>query len=162
MTNTAVRIGVTGHQTLSPETRGFVAEAIRAELPTDLGLVGVTSLAAGADQLFARIVIERGGSLEVVVPAQEYESSFGTELQRDEFRALLSAAHSSVTLDFTEPSEEAYWAAGREVVERSDRMLAVWDGQPAGGLGGTADVVAYARSNGKPVAVIWPEGARRG
>jgi hypothetical protein len=36
---------------------------------------------------------------------------------------------------------------------------AVWDGQPSGGLGGTADVVAaYAREWGVPVEVVWPEG----
>jgi hypothetical protein len=29
------------------------------------------------------------------------------------------------------------------------------------GLGGIADVVAYARQRGVPVRVIWPEGASR-
>jgi hypothetical protein len=40
-------------------------------------------------------------------------------------------------------------------------LCAVWDGLPARGYGGTADVVAYARQHGKPVHVIWPAGARR-
>ncbi|MGW5646007.1 hypothetical protein ACWEV3_27990 [Saccharopolyspora sp. NPDC003752] len=40
-------------------------------------------------------------------------------------------------------------------------MLAVWDGQPARGFGGTADVVDSARKRGVDVTVIWPDGARR-
>lgn len=52
-------------------------------------------------------------------------------------------------------------AGGRVVVDRSARLLAVWDGQPARGHGGTAGVVAYARKRGVPVEVIWPEGAAR-
>jgi len=42
-----------------------------------------------------------------------------------------------------------------------DELLAVWDGKPARGYGGTADVVAYAERNGVPVRVLWPEGATR-
>jgi hypothetical protein len=47
------------------------------------------------------------------------------------------------------------------VVEASELLVAVWDGEPARGLGGTADVVAYAREGAIPVEVIWPEGATR-
>jgi hypothetical protein len=46
-------------------------------------------------------------------------------------------------------------------VNRSDRLLAVWDGKPAQGLGGTGDIVAYAKSRGLPTTVIWPEGLVR-
>jgi hypothetical protein len=51
--------------------------------------------------------------------------------------------------------------AGKVVVDRSSVLVAVWDGQPSRGLGGTADVVRYARERGVPVEVIWPEGATR-
>lgn len=43
----------------------------------------------------------------------------------------------------------------------SDVLLAVWDGLPGRGPGGTADVVAYARSKGVPVTILWPEDAVR-
>jgi hypothetical protein len=66
-----------------------------------------------------------------------------------------------VELSFDEPTEEAFWSAGRYVVDHADQVLAVWDGQQAGGLGGTADVVAYARAKRKPVTRIWPAGAER-
>ena len=40
-------------------------------------------------------------------------------------------------------------------------MFAVWDGQPARGYGGTADVVNEAHRRGLPVTIIWPDGANR-
>jgi len=53
-------------------------------------------------------------------------------------------------------------AASKLMVDEADELYAVWDGKPARGYGGTADVVAYAREHGTPVRVIWPDGARRG
>jgi len=51
--------------------------------------------------------------------------------------------------------------ASSVMLAHADRLFAVWDGQPARGYGGTADVVAEARQRGVPVTVIWPEGASR-
>jgi hypothetical protein len=54
---------------------------------------------------------------------------------------------------------------GRELREVGVEILGlgrpVWDGKPARGIGGTADIVSYARQKGVPVAVLWPEGAAR-
>ena len=47
------------------------------------------------------------------------------------------------------------------MLDQAERTFAVWDGKPARGYGGTADVVAEARDRGTPVTVIWPEGATR-
>ncbi|UJW36868.1 hypothetical protein L3Q67_02325 [Saccharothrix sp. AJ9571] len=40
-------------------------------------------------------------------------------------------------------------------------VLAVWDGGPSSGHGGTADVVDAARERGLPVTIVWPDGAER-
>jgi hypothetical protein len=64
-------------------------------------------------------------------------------------------------MPYSAPGEEAFWAAGKRVVELSDEIFAVWDGRKAGGLGGTADVVAFARKKGVPVTIIWPTGSSR-
>jgi hypothetical protein len=53
-------------------------------------------------------------------------------------------------------------AASELMINKSDVLYAVWDGNPARAYGGTADVVAYARDNDIPVQVIWPAGAKRG
>ena len=52
-------------------------------------------------------------------------------------------------------------AASETMLDRAEQLLAVWDGQPARGYGGTADVVAHARRGGLPVVVVWPPGAHR-
>jgi hypothetical protein len=119
-----------------------------------------TSLAAGADQLVARAVLHEGGSIHAIVPSANYEATLdGDDLIA--YNELLGEADQVTQLDFREPSEEAYWAAGKEIVDRSDLLIAIWDGKPARGLGGTGDVVNYARSRGKSVHVIWPSGAVR-
>jgi hypothetical protein len=154
-------VGFAGHQTITPRTRQLVAGAIKASLQEETNPIGVTSLAAGADQLFAQIVLDMGGSIIVILPAKRYEESFKQQNDLANFRRLLSEAEEVIAMPFEGASEEAYWAAGQETVRRAHRLLAVWDGEPAGGLGGTADVVQLARDQGKPVTVIWPEGSSR-
>jgi hypothetical protein len=156
-----MRIGITGHQGLNASTARAVTQALAAELSKVDSLCGIGSLAEGADQLFAEEILRQGGSLVAVIPSARYETSFSGQKALDTYRRLLGRADEVVELTYDSPGEEAYWAAGKEVVSRSDRMLAVWDGRPAGGLGGTADVVAFARSANKPVDVIWPPGAAR-
>lgn len=124
-------------------------------------LIGVSSLAAGADQLFAQVVLEIGGVIDVVVPAQRYRATFSRAEDLALYETLLAQAREIVTLPFDEPSEEAFAAAGRHVVNASDCLVAVWDGQPARGLGGTADVVDFANRRGLPVVVIWSPGLNR-
>ena len=120
----------------------------------------VTALAAGADQMVAREVLQEGGSLHAIVPAAGYESTLsGGDLRA--YQELLTQADRVTRLDFHKPSEQAYWAAGKKMVDCCDLLLAIWDGEPARGLGGTGDVVAYATKAGKDVRVIWPGGMAR-
>ena len=49
-----------------------------------------------------------------------------------------------------------YLAAGCRVAALADLLLAVWDGEPARGRGGTADVVAFARRNLIPYVHLNP------
>jgi len=139
----------------------MVAAALAAEVAAvggDGPLRGVSSMAAGADQIFALAVLAAGGDLVAIVPSRRYDDAFDDPRP---YRALLSLAASVDVLDYEVPGETAYMAAGREVVDRCDVLLAVWDGQPAAGEGGTADVVEYARSRDRPVRVVWPDGSAR-
>lgn len=161
-------VGCTGHQSLTAPTRAAVAAAVAAEL-ADLAagaagppLVGLSALAAGADQIFAHALLAAGGSLVAVVPSAGYETTLGDPADAGTYRALLGLATETVVLPYGRPTEEAFLAAGLAVVDRADVLIAVWDGNPAAGPGGTADVVAYANSNNKPVRVVWPDGASRG
>lgn len=154
------RIGITGHQVLPASVVPTIESAFRSILDAEATGTVISCLAAGADQLLATLAVAHGFDLEAVVPCRDYESSFAPE-QLPPYRALLDAAESVLTLGFLEPSEDAYLAAGKEIVERCELLAAVWDGLPAKGKGGTGDVVEFARACGRPVRVIWPAGVTR-
>jgi hypothetical protein len=157
-----MRIAITGHRGLPAETERLVDQTIRQQIAAYAGrdLVGVTNLADGADQLFARAVLDVGGQLEVIVPAARYRDGL-PESAHAAYDALFSRASSVHRLNRVESTEEAHMEASNAMLDRAERLFAVWDGKPARGYGGTADVVAEARNRGIPVTVIWPEGARR-
>jgi hypothetical protein len=75
---------------------------------------------------------------------------------------LLGSAAEVHRTGLVESGSHAHQAGSEILVGLVDRLLAVWDGKPARGYGGTADVVVYARRTGVPVRVLWPEGASRG
>lgn len=157
-----VRIGVTGHRHLTPTTVELVTHAIEACIAQHAArrVVGISCLAEGADQIFANIVLGRGGRLEVVIPAVEYRMKMTDEVRAD-FDRLVDRAIRVTTLPYQEAKGPAYMAASLVLVERSDLLIAVWDGQRAAKFSGTGDVVDYARQVGVPVEVIWPAGAAR-
>ena len=155
-------VGMTGHAGLPAPTTELVTAALHDTLSSYApDLVGVSLLGPGADQLFARVVLEQGGALYVVVAAEQYRDSFEDPDAQRGYDELFNQASHVEALEHVESTEEAHMDAGKVVVDRSNVLLAVWDGEPSRGLGGTADVVAYARQRGVPVEVIWPEGASR-
>jgi hypothetical protein len=149
-------IGITGHQRLDKLERWtWVANTMRDELTKlEPPLIAVTSLAVGADQLFAELILEGGGSIHAVLPFADIERSFSAG-GLSSFRKLLKGATVEVLNTFG-TDEDAYLAAGKRVVDLSDIMFAVWNGKPAVGKGGTADIVAYARSQGVPLIHLNP------
>ncbi|MFF4323949.1 hypothetical protein [Streptomyces sp. NPDC001568] len=156
------RIGVTGHRTIPSEALGHVREGLRALLASHEGpLEALSSLADGADQLFADIALERGADLTVVIPSGDYEETFDDADALAGYRRLRLRATQEVRMAFPRSTDEAYYAAGTWIADSCDRLVAVWDGLPARGHGGTAEIVAYARALGKPVTVIWREGVAR-
>jgi hypothetical protein len=156
------RVGITGHRDLADPTCRLVSAGIATELERFHPLHGISSLAEGADQIFAEQVLRAGGTLTAVIPCADYGRGFATSAGKAAYRQLRARAEDVIELPFASPSEEAYWAAGQRVVDLADVLLAVWDGSPSGGVGGTADIVAFAASRGAPTTVIWPPGSRRG
>ena len=155
------RIAISGHRGLPAPTASLVDQAIRAALAERTPEVtGLSCLADGADQIFARAVTELGGTLEAVIPATEYREKLPAD-SRPAYDDLLAQATDVHRLPFTESTSESHMAASKLMVDGADELYAVWDGKPACGYGGTADVVAYAREHGTPVRVIWPDGAQR-
>jgi hypothetical protein len=61
-----MHIAITGHRGLPAATERLVDHAIRDQLARDSNgtdLVGISCLADGADQIFARAVLDAGGQL---------------------------------------------------------------------------------------------------
>jgi hypothetical protein len=155
------RIAISGHRGLNARTVDLIDRAIRDGLSVyPAGVTGLSLLADGADQIFARAVIDLGGTLEVIVPAAEYRAGLPAAAH-SEYDDLLARAVAVQRLPFTESTPESHMAASKLMVDDADQLYAVWDGKPARAYGGTADVVAYARDHGTPVQVIWPAGAAR-
>lgn len=159
------RIAISGHRGLPPETAGLITRAVQAalrEAGTEAGtaVTGLSCLADGADQIFARAVLDMGGTLEAVIPASRYRADL-PDATLEEFDALLAASAAVHEMPFTQSTSESHMAASVFMIDHADELWAVWDGLPARGYGGTADVVAAARDRGLAVRVLWPPGARR-
>jgi hypothetical protein len=158
-------LAVTGHMDLTEPSVPLVRDALRELLAGYAGrdLVGVSCIARGSDSLFAEAVLQVGGRLVVVLPSQDYRESKVKPDHLALFDRLVDAADELVVMPHETANRAAYEAANRELLQRADRLVAVWNGQPPGEKGGgTADVVVEARTLGIPVDVIWPEGAERG
>lgn len=156
-------IGVTGHRKLDNEPE--LAEKVRLALQRVRQLVPTLSstpvmfsvlspLAEGADRLVVQEVLKLSASqLEVVLPLekQQYLGDFETPESRAEFEQLLAEARHVKQLPRTANRTEAYAQVGRYVVDHCDVLIALWDGKPAAGQGGTAEIVRYARERRCPL-----------
>jgi SMODS and SLOG-associating 2TM effector domain 1 len=123
--------------------------------------VVVSALAEGADCLVAEEVLaEPGSRLEAVLPLapEDYLEDFENENSKREFKALLARASAIWQNPPGLSREEAYEQVGHYVVDHSDAIIALWDGQPAAGRGGTATIVAYARKQGVPLVWVRTKG----
>ena len=163
-------IGVTGHRKLEDEQA--LAQKVRRVIEktqqefaslrsTPVVFTVLSPLAEGADRLVAHIVLEQTGSqLEVVLPLakEDYLQDFESASSRAEFEQLLALARRVRTLPAKASREEAYEQVGRYIVDHCDVLVAVWDGKPTKGQGGTADIVRYARSRKRPLFWISTEG----
>jgi hypothetical protein len=146
-----------------PTEAALVAAAAIDELLAGLNgdVTGICSLADGTDQIFAARVLERGFRLQAILPCHEYEDTFVEEDSRASFLELLAMADHCETLDFQACSEEAYLAAGQRVVDLTELVVVVWDGEVARGVGGTADIVDYAKAKGRELLIVWPDNVVR-
>jgi len=155
-----MRIAISGHRGMPAGVQALIDQAIRAALAGQRAVTGLSCLADGPDQIFARAVLDHGGQIEAVIPATLYRDGLPTSAHA-EYDRLLAQAVTVHRLTFMDSTSEAHMAASELMISQADQLWAVWDGQPARGYGGTADVVAAARAKRLPVKVIWPHGAHR-
>jgi hypothetical protein len=118
-----------------------------------LRLLFVSPLADGADQIAAAIALELGFELHAILPFERdrYLEDMAEAAGRAEFDALLSRASCVLELPgHTSHLLESYVMAGRATVAHSDLLIAVWDGLPPRGRGGTGEIVRLAHDRATP------------
>lgn len=178
-----VQVGVTGHRSLPGadakalhDAAAGVFRAVAAEAgrllaadqasPRPLFQAGpptlrcISGLAAGSDSILAEAALQEGWQVVATLPFSqvEFERDFeGDALTR--FRGLVKRASVVTELEGDRRrGGEPYAQIGQQVVEQSDIVVAIWDGLPSRGAGGTGDVVQSALARNLPVAVLPPTG----
>ncbi len=128
-----------------------------AEAKAELRLV--TAVAEGSDQLAGEVARRQGWVLDLCLPfsREEYARDFNDDPSRVHYQELLTSARCVFELHGSRTDEQtAYQAVGRMILDQCDVLIAVWDGNPARGRGGTAQVVAEAIGQRIPVIRIDP------
>ncbi|WP_326700417.1 hypothetical protein OG909_25880 [Streptomyces sp. NBC_01754] len=156
-------IAVVGHRDLGSRT----LELVEAELGVRLGRLaeGAAALVragAGLPVAVGRAARETGRKLTVLLPAQGVVPAALPEPDRRATGELLVLAEQVRLLAFDPADRDACVSADERLVEESRTLFAVWDGSYSDGRDATAHLVAFARSRGIRVEVVWPEGAVRG
>jgi 8-oxo-dGTP pyrophosphatase MutT (NUDIX family) len=160
LTTTKVfRIGASGHRDLGdPIAQHYAAHCVR-ELFTSYAeqypnLVLIAPLAIGADQLFVQTALDLNIPVEAVIPSEDYETHYAPGAERATYQRLLQHCRRLHLQPFSTHTDDAYLAAGQWIVDQSDIVLLIWNGQPAKGRGGTADIAAHAWRTGRPFVQI--------
>jgi hypothetical protein len=167
----SLRIGVSGHRVPPklPEDseaplRALIERMLAAivdtarKAKTAKAFVIVSSLAEGSDRIVAAAGLAAGFALQAVLPFDraEYERDFETQMSRSEFEELLARARDVFELDGeADQRPRAYEAAGLFMLANIEVLIAIWDGEAAAGIGGTAQIVERAIADG--IAVVWIE-----
>lgn len=163
----SLTIGVTGHRVLSEFhkiVKGIDIGLARIQ-PFVLGksLFVASSLAEGADRLVVKRVLAHFPftKLVVVLPFEEdeYIKDFATESSKKEFEDLLEIALQISVVSPGPSRKKSYVSACNKILSLSDILFAVWDGKPAQGAGGTAEMVKNFRWQHK--RIVWVHAGNR-
>jgi hypothetical protein len=131
--------------------------ALQCEICHDL--VGRSSIASGADTLFAEACLAANLKWIALLPFPEAE--FKKDFSEGDWkraRALLDRADRIETLSETAERPGDYLDCGLVTVDGADLMVALWDGRAPRGQGGTGEIVAYTRRLQKPLILISADG----
>jgi hypothetical protein len=151
-------VGFTGHRRVENEEKaaqvlGETIASLRRELGGDI--IGRSSIASGADTLFAEAC--RSAKIPWIAllpfPEAEFKKDF-TDGDWKRAKALLDQAERVEVSSETAERPAGYLDCGLATVDGADLVVAVWDGKPSRGAGGTAQIVEHARRVGKPLLII--------
>jgi hypothetical protein len=155
-------IAAVGHTDLTAGTLELLETELSARLERlAQEAAGLVRAGAGLPVVFGRAVRRAGRKLAVLLPVQGAVPAVLPERDRAAAGELLVLAEQVRVLPFDPADRHACVSADERLIESCRRVLAVWDGSPSTGRDATAHLVAFARTRGIPVEVIWPDGAAR-
>ena len=156
-----VRVGVTGHRSIPDESAiaravDRVLDLIRETSSSSDGAPAVievvSPIAEGADRIVAHVALKDPGArlrVPLPFPKEDYKNDFKTSKSRADFENLLEKACEVVVLPATPTRNAGYEQVGHYVLDNCDVLIAIWDGEPSRGQGGTAEIVEKARAMGR-------------
>lgn len=107
----------------------------------------ISGMALGTDQLAVKVAIESGIPFIACVPFIGQESIWPAESQK-EYQRLLSLAQEVVIVSPGSYSAQKLMIRNQWIVENSDEILAVWNGQTQGGTYSCVQLAQKAISSG--------------
>ncbi|WP_432136487.1 MULTISPECIES: hypothetical protein [unclassified Streptomyces] len=154
-------IAVVGHPDLSAGTLALLEDELRARLAAfaKSGRAGLVRVGRGLPVAFGRAAREAGLGLVTVLPSRDGVPARLAESERKAAGELLLLSRHVRLLEYDPADRGACVTADERLVRSCTGLLAVWDGSPSNGRDATAHLVAYARSHGVDVEVVWPSGA---
>jgi hypothetical protein len=152
----SLKIGISGKRKINGSDKTILANRIENNIRQILkqsgvnDFVGYTSLAIGADTIFAEVVTNVFKMPLVAVlpmPLNEYEKDFEEQdvVVLDHFLKTASKVD-TVTESIPANQDErndAYFNAGKFIADNCNEMIFVWDELKPNGKGGTAEVIGY-------------------
>jgi hypothetical protein len=151
-----MKVAITGHQNLGDkDTIGWLETKLEFKIHQLNVEQGYSCLAVGADQLFAKVILKNKIPLVAVIPSYDYETTFSIS-SISSYKLFLSKASQKFQLPYKNATETAFYEASKFMLDKCDILIAVWNGKPAEGFGGTADVVNYAKIIQKKIIHLNP------
>jgi hypothetical protein len=165
-----LRIGIAeaGNLDDGPEVRDAInrvvhylsTKLIARNNATPLKWVAVSSFKTSAEQFLAREILDKNGSVEIVVPVEfaafgnsisDIKTRNGWDSLRTHPRAIVAEVPCT-----PERHESAYYDCDEEIVDRCEFFIAIWDGKQTPSAVGADKIALYAVEAGKKVIWIQP------
>ena len=151
-----MNIGIICQQNFGHNINSHWLEAqIRNEMQRFEVTEAYSCLATTVDCMFANIALKQRLPLVAIIPATEETQSLTGDQDHVEQLKVQAIQQIQLAPDSND-AQTAIYEAGELMVEKVDVLLAVWNSLPERGFGGTADIVAYAKTLHKTIVQINP------
>jgi len=167
------KIGISGHRDIKYANKDVYLSKIKEHLNYFVNMyplkevLAVSALADGTDRLLIKAATEIGLRYEVILPMEPhlYQKDFDDDSYSEFNKMLLNAREYKVTPLYNEASKQTithyghnrdmqYREVGRQLINKTDFMLFLWDGQESVKVGGTFDTLKYAKAHNAKYKII--------